>query len=147
MKKQIYDEKNGMSYTLHGDYYLPDLVLREEESAALPDRSGQGDGSPSAAAGHPGPDRLPCPVRQRPPAGAGQSSRRRWRCRSGEWRLTPRRRTPAHKRGGATGAGPASPQRPAGPAQEAARNPAVRRRSSAARTPAARRPTAAPGWR
>ena len=31
MKKQIYDEKNGMSYTLHGDYYLLDLVLREEE--------------------------------------------------------------------------------------------------------------------
>ena len=31
MKKQIYDEKNGMSYPLHGDYYLPDLVLREEE--------------------------------------------------------------------------------------------------------------------
>ena len=31
MKKQIYDEKNRMSYTLHGDYYLPDLVLREEE--------------------------------------------------------------------------------------------------------------------
>ena len=31
MKKQIYDEKNGMNYTLHGDYYLPDLVLREEE--------------------------------------------------------------------------------------------------------------------
>ena len=31
MKKQIYDEKNGMSYTFHGDYYLPDLVLREEE--------------------------------------------------------------------------------------------------------------------
>ena len=31
MKKQNYDEKNGMSYTLHGDYYLPDLVLREEE--------------------------------------------------------------------------------------------------------------------
>ena len=31
MKKQIYDEKNGMSYTLHGDYYLPDLVLNEEE--------------------------------------------------------------------------------------------------------------------
>ena len=31
MKKQIYDEKNGMSYTLHGDYYFPDLVLREEE--------------------------------------------------------------------------------------------------------------------
>ena len=31
MKKQIYDEKNGMSYMLHGDYYLPDLVLNEEE--------------------------------------------------------------------------------------------------------------------
>ena len=31
MKKQIYDEKNGMSYTLHGDYYLPELVLNEEE--------------------------------------------------------------------------------------------------------------------
>ena len=31
MKKQIYDEKNGMGYTLHGDYYLLDLVLREEE--------------------------------------------------------------------------------------------------------------------
>ena len=31
MKKVIYDEKNGMSYTLHGDYYLPDLILNEEE--------------------------------------------------------------------------------------------------------------------
>ena len=31
MEKQIYDEKNGLGYTLHGDYYLPDLVLREEE--------------------------------------------------------------------------------------------------------------------
>lgn len=31
MKKQIYDAKNGMSYTLHGDYYLLDLVLNEEE--------------------------------------------------------------------------------------------------------------------
>ena len=31
MKKQIYDEKNGLSYTLHGDYYLPDLELNEEE--------------------------------------------------------------------------------------------------------------------
>ena len=31
MEKQIYDEKKGMSYTLHGDYYLPDLVLNEEE--------------------------------------------------------------------------------------------------------------------
>jgi len=31
MKKHIYDEKNGLSYTLHGDYYLPDLVQNEEE--------------------------------------------------------------------------------------------------------------------
>ena len=32
MRKQIYDEKNGLSYTLHGDYYLPDLEINEEES-------------------------------------------------------------------------------------------------------------------
>ena len=31
MKKQIYDEKNGLSYTLNGDYYLPDLEINEEE--------------------------------------------------------------------------------------------------------------------
>ena len=31
MNKQIYDEKNGLSYTLHGDYYLPDLEINEEE--------------------------------------------------------------------------------------------------------------------
>ena len=31
--KQIYDEKNGLSYTLHGDYYLPDLEINEEEPA------------------------------------------------------------------------------------------------------------------
>lgn len=31
MKKHIYDENNRLSYTLHGDYYLPDLVLPEEE--------------------------------------------------------------------------------------------------------------------
>ena len=31
MKKQIYDEKNGLSYTLHEDYYLPDLEINEEE--------------------------------------------------------------------------------------------------------------------
>lgn len=30
MKKHIYDEKNGLGYTLHGDYYLPDIVLDEE---------------------------------------------------------------------------------------------------------------------
>ena len=31
MKKQIYDEKNRLNYTLHGDYYLPDLEINEEE--------------------------------------------------------------------------------------------------------------------
>ena len=31
MEKQIYDEKNGLGYTLHGDYYLPDLALNEED--------------------------------------------------------------------------------------------------------------------
>ena len=31
MKKQIYDEKNGLNYTLYGDYYLPDLEINEEE--------------------------------------------------------------------------------------------------------------------
>ena len=30
MKKRIYDEKNGLSYTLHEDYYLPDLEINEE---------------------------------------------------------------------------------------------------------------------
>ena len=32
METHIYDEKNGLNYTLHGDYYLPDLVLNEEEA-------------------------------------------------------------------------------------------------------------------
>ena len=31
MKKHIYDESDGLSYTLHGDYYLPDLAMNEEE--------------------------------------------------------------------------------------------------------------------
>ena len=31
MKKHNYDESNGLSYTLHGDYYLPDLAVNEEE--------------------------------------------------------------------------------------------------------------------
>ena len=31
MKEQIYDEKNGLSYTLHGEYYLPALEINEEE--------------------------------------------------------------------------------------------------------------------
>ncbi len=31
MKKHIYDEINGIRYALQGDYYLPDLVLTNEE--------------------------------------------------------------------------------------------------------------------
>ena len=31
MEKHIYDEKNGLGYTLYGDYYLPDLEINEEE--------------------------------------------------------------------------------------------------------------------
>ena len=31
MKKHITDEKTGISYTLHGDYYLPDVELPAEE--------------------------------------------------------------------------------------------------------------------
>jgi hypothetical protein len=31
MEKRIYDEKNGLWYELHGDYYLPCLTLTEGE--------------------------------------------------------------------------------------------------------------------
>ena len=31
MEKHIYDDKNGLGYTLYGDYYLPDLEINEEE--------------------------------------------------------------------------------------------------------------------
>ena len=31
MKKHFTNEQTGISYTLHGDYYLPDLVLPEEK--------------------------------------------------------------------------------------------------------------------
>lgn len=31
MEKQIYDEKNGLRYELHGDYYLPCLTVPPEE--------------------------------------------------------------------------------------------------------------------
>ena len=30
MKKHIYDESNGLHYTLEGDYYIPDMKLPEE---------------------------------------------------------------------------------------------------------------------
>ena len=32
MKKQIYDKDNGLSYTLHGDYYFPNLIVDEEKA-------------------------------------------------------------------------------------------------------------------
>ena len=31
MQKQIFDEKNGLWYELHGDYYLPCLIEPLEE--------------------------------------------------------------------------------------------------------------------
>ena len=31
LPKHYTNEKTGISYTLHGDYYLPDLVLPEDE--------------------------------------------------------------------------------------------------------------------
>lgn len=31
LKKHIYDNNNGLHYTLVGDYYIPDLQLPEEE--------------------------------------------------------------------------------------------------------------------
>ena len=35
MKKHITDEKTGISYTLHGDYYLPDLELTAQEEKPI----------------------------------------------------------------------------------------------------------------
>lgn len=35
MEKQIYDEKNGLWYELHGDYYLPCLALPDEEQKPI----------------------------------------------------------------------------------------------------------------
>ena len=35
MKKHITDEKTGISYTLHGDYYLPDLALTAEKEKPI----------------------------------------------------------------------------------------------------------------
>ena len=31
MEKYIYDNNNGIWYELHGDYYLPCLIIPEEE--------------------------------------------------------------------------------------------------------------------
>lgn len=35
MEKRIYNEKNGIHYTLQGDYYLPDLKLPDEENKPI----------------------------------------------------------------------------------------------------------------
>ena len=35
MKKHIYDERTGISYTLHGNYYLPDLASDDEKGAEI----------------------------------------------------------------------------------------------------------------
>ena len=35
MEKQIYDEKNGLWYELHGDYYLPCLTVSPEERRSI----------------------------------------------------------------------------------------------------------------
>ena len=35
MEKQIYDEKNGLWYELHGDYYLPCLTVPPEEQRLI----------------------------------------------------------------------------------------------------------------
>ena len=35
MRKQIYDEKNGLWYELHGGYYLPCLTLPSEEERPI----------------------------------------------------------------------------------------------------------------
>ena len=34
MEKHIYNEQTGISYTLHGDYYLPDLTISDDEKGA-----------------------------------------------------------------------------------------------------------------
>ena len=35
MKKHYNDKKTGISYTLHGDYYLPNLALPAEENTSV----------------------------------------------------------------------------------------------------------------
>ena len=32
MKKQLYNKKNGLKYTLQGDYYFPELTINEEKA-------------------------------------------------------------------------------------------------------------------
>lgn len=35
MEKHIYNEQTGISYTLQGDYYLPNLALSDEEEQSI----------------------------------------------------------------------------------------------------------------
>ena len=35
MEKRIYNEHTGISYTLQGDYYLPDLALHEQKDKPI----------------------------------------------------------------------------------------------------------------
>lgn len=35
MEQRIYNKQNGISYTLQGDYYLPDLKLPDEENKPI----------------------------------------------------------------------------------------------------------------
>lgn len=35
MEKRIFNEQTGISYTLQGDYYLPDLALSEQEDKPI----------------------------------------------------------------------------------------------------------------
>ena len=35
MDKYIYDESNGLWYELQGDYYIPCLILSEEETQPI----------------------------------------------------------------------------------------------------------------
>lgn len=35
MKKHIYNEKTGISYTLHGSYYLPNLMLYKKDEKPI----------------------------------------------------------------------------------------------------------------
>ena len=35
MKQQVIEEKTGISYTLNGDYYIPDLELSEKEQQPI----------------------------------------------------------------------------------------------------------------
>ena len=32
MEKRIHDKTNGLNYTLQGDYYFPELIIKEEEA-------------------------------------------------------------------------------------------------------------------